>query len=294
MRIYVTLALLSIFQVVSGQNTIDSLEHLLDSLKFQRTSINTRIADLENALEQTLIANRSESDCYEVKSGRKTRMYTTYAAIDTIKTINKGVALCLLDRKSRYILIKELSSDVIGWVSSSSLSGPIEEYFKAMNDAKIEKERLRHDSLKVIQDARRDSVFLTPYNVHGVGISLFGAEISSIDNAGGVSTQIRFGHLLKGKTIKYFTATVNFYNAVGDILNDEIRGVKDVKLVLTGPVPYTGEIEIISGDTVFYGETSRCIKIKRIDIEYLDGTKGIYINDLPKTYMLDFKNDCTQ
>lgn len=95
---------------------------------------------------------------------------------------------------------------------------------------------------------------------------IYGASINSADGV-----DLRWsGANNTGKTLKYYTAHLSFWNAVLDPAYDEITGMasKDVKYV--GPVQNGGGMTILG--IVTYNSSCSFIKIEAFTVEYMDGT----------------------
>lgn len=115
----------------------------------------------------------------------------------------------------------------------------------------------------------------------------------SVNSAGGAEPWIVWEYLQDDKTIKYITFNVVPYNAVGDVQASRIDGKTSARLLETGPIK-PGDVYHEDGwEPVWYNSTIRCIEIRRIDIEYMDGTRNVYVKDLPRIMMTDWTNSCT-
>lgn len=75
---------------------------------------------------------------------------------------------------------------------------------------------------------------------------------------------------LSDKTIKYITFTVYYYNAVGDLVEDNIRGKTSGTFRITGPIK--PKENVIFRDILMYSSTCVQFYITDVKIEYMDGT----------------------
>lgn len=84
-------------------------------------------------------------------------------------------------------------------------------------------------------------------------ISIAGTKITDINSADGVDVAV-FWRNNSDKEIKYITFTFQIYNAVNDIVSDEISGKNTFICKLTGPVPpFQNTIDrILGGDYIDY------------------------------------------
>ena len=133
-------------------------------------------------------------------------------------------------------------------------------------------------------------------------IFVYGIDLD-MNSVGGVDTTITWKNMAS-KEIKYIDFSVQYYNNVKDIISDEISGKTTTVLSSTGPFPYgkgnydcyasssdgTADgyyFKIWSGyeedcengwadkywEAPFYNTTTKYIKISKVDIEYMDGSK---------------------
>lgn len=132
-------------------------------------------------------------------------------------------------------------------------------------------------------------------------IYLYGVDLK-MDSVGGNSVYITWKNMSE-KDIKYIKFTVQFYNAVNDILADQISGKTSIRLTQTGPIPtgkgnwtpYMYDLTYATclyfrtsteeykndkannwadryWDRVFYASTVQYAQISSIEIEYMDGS----------------------
>jgi hypothetical protein len=120
-------------------------------------------------------------------------------------------------------------------------------------------------------------------------INIIGTKIEEINTAGGVDFSITWQYLDKSKDIKYLDFTVVPYNCVGDLVTGEYDNGR-FKGEITGPIS-ASEVEFSPGkfkrensywSRAWYNSTICSIKIVKVEVEYMDGTKYIYVKELPK------------
>lgn len=101
------------------------------------------------------------------------------------------------------------------------------------------------------------------------------------NSAGGVDVDFAVKNLDPRRTIKYLTLTVVPYNAVGDAVRSRIDGKSAATLRFTGPLA-PGTTESYAGwSTVWYNATISCIALRRMEVEYMDGSRHTYVRELP-------------
>lgn len=95
-----------------------------------------------------------------------------------------------------------------------------------------------------------------------------------VNYVGGVDIYMTFNNKSSSKTIKYITLNLEFYNAVGDAIRDEITNKTTSSIYYTGPLKAGKTSEETYWRACFYNSTfAGSVLIKEIEIEYSDGTK---------------------
>lgn len=98
-------------------------------------------------------------------------------------------------------------------------------------------------------------------------------SLSSPNSANGVSATFRFKNTSK-KTIKYLVWMGYPINAVGDVVDCEIRGYSDFRGQVTGPIkPGHSNKGSDYWDCAWYNSTAKKIVLTGIEIEYMDGSR---------------------
>lgn len=80
------------------------------------------------------------------------------------------------------------------------------------------------------------------------------------------------------ETVKYVTMEWDCYNAVGDLVRDEITGKSSYSIKYTGPLNSTQSTDLLRNTTLFYNSSYYTSKLTKLIVEFTDGTI-IYIND---------------
>ena len=98
---------------------------------------------------------------------------------------------------------------------------------------------------------------------------------------GGIDQYMTFVNKSSTKTINYITVEIDFKNAVGDVLRDDISGKQTTSLEFTGPLSPGKTSSETYWRTCFYNSTfSGTIGIREIEIKYSDGTTLVLDEDV--------------
>lgn len=94
-----------------------------------------------------------------------------------------------------------------------------------------------------------------------------------INYVGGIDVYITFVNKSSVRTINYITVEMEFYNAVGDVLTDDISRDTTASLLFTGPLNAGKKSSKTYWRACFYNATfSGTVEMKKIEIEYSDGS----------------------
>ena len=130
-------------------------------------------------------------------------------------------------------------------------------------------------------------IFNSCATYHGKGLQIAkntGAKIviddysPSAPNSAGGRDAIIYWTNTTNKTIKYILFHVTAYNAVGDVEVCSIKQKTSTSLQITGPIEHgKGGSGSFMGESrwsnVWYNWNIRRIRVTKIDIEFMDGTK---------------------
>lgn len=97
------------------------------------------------------------------------------------------------------------------------------------------------------------------------------------DSAGGVEWDFRFTNNTD-KTVKYIVMEWYCYNAVGDLVYDEISRKASHGIKFTGPLEAGKTSDLMCNSTLFYNHSYHTSKLTKLTVEFMDGTV-IHIND---------------
>ena len=114
------------------------------------------------------------------------------------------------------------------------------------------------------------------------------------NSADGVGAAVSVMMLDLGRTLKYLTLTYTPYNGVGDpVASKYLSGLSTTKVKIAGPLNFQDGESTSGGDPIWYNPTIRCVKIERIDVEYMSGDSYTYFRELPKVLDPSILNDCS-
>lgn len=94
------------------------------------------------------------------------------------------------------------------------------------------------------------------------------------NSAGGIDVDIDAVNVGE-RTIKYIVYTVELFNAVGDVVKDEITDRSTARLRDTGPYRPGDGAQWGSWPTVFYNYSGRCVEITSVEVTYADDSMQI-------------------
>lgn len=99
------------------------------------------------------------------------------------------------------------------------------------------------------------------------------------NSADGISVGLGLANISKDKTVKYAKVTWELHNSVGDPTAGDNSGRTKAQTRLVGPMKpeETGYTEF---ENVWYNPVGTCVEIRRIEVEHIDGTSFVYVNDL--------------
>ena len=106
----------------------------------------------------------------------------------------------------------------------------------------------------------------------------------SRDYVGGVEWSFRFTNNTD-KVVKYITVKWNCYNAVGDLVRDEITGKTSHGVRVTGPLNPRETTDFLCNSTKFYSYSFGKAILSSMVVEFMDGTV-IQVSDAYTDYLV--------
>ena len=94
---------------------------------------------------------------------------------------------------------------------------------------------------------------------------------ASRDSAGGVEWNFKFTNNTD-KTIKYIYMSWDCYNAVGDLVYDQITNESNKSIKYTGPLEPGKSTNILRNTTRFYNYSYNTAALTKLHVEFMDGT----------------------
>lgn len=111
-----------------------------------------------------------------------------------------------------------------------------------------------------------------------------------IDSVGGIEIYLTFLNKSSTKTINYITIEMEFYNAVGDVIEDDISGGKTATLKFTGPLEPGKKSDNTGWGPSFYNATfSGKIHLNEIVIDYSDDSQIVLDTNLARYVVKDWR-----
>ena len=128
----------------------------------------------------------------------------------------------------------------------------------------------------------------------GMPLVITGVKTPKPDSAGGVDVHLGVRNLDPERPIKYLTVQVTPYDAVGEGVACSIRRRSTVPLEITGPITASeGEAWRLFEDVWYHKPGISCARVDRVEVEYLDGKRAVYVKDLPQVLAPWLSNDCS-
>lgn len=132
-----------------------------------------------------------------------------------------------------------------------------------------------------IGDISRYNNYVDSLRKEGLSVILDVAEGSEPNSSGGVDYEIEIYNNSREKTIKYINIEATPYNAVGDKVWGSIKEKSKSTMEGVGPVEPFGHA-YFNFENVWYNSTISCVEMNKMTVEYVDGSRFIYVNDLSK------------
>jgi len=112
----------------------------------------------------------------------------------------------------------------------------------------------------------------------GFTISLLGQSLY-LNSADGVTVSLELKNISESKVVKYLTIDWQLFNSVGDPVSGRNGTPSRTRVKFVGPVepgsPTEAEFE-----NLWYASTAACAVVQRIEVQHVDGSSFVYVNDL--------------
>ena len=132
-----------------------------------------------------------------------------------------------------------------------------------------------------INDLLKYNSYIDSLRKEGLSVILDVAEGDEPNSAGGVDYEVEIFNNSRSRTIKYVNFEATPYNPVGDKVTGRIKEQSTTTMEGVGPIEPSGHA-YFNFDNVWYNSTISCVELKRMVVEYVDGSQFIYVNDLSK------------
>lgn len=250
-------------KIASLEKNLAAANKQIDSLKDKNDTLNADLRDNKTALENANSALQQE------QANAATLQEALNKALGEVDELKNGPDRALAAIRTAYEAKK--------WKEVISLSNSLHSKYPGM-DQDIEARKLAADAQKVLDDEKAKAEAEAAKNaqdkVRGL-IRITELSCSSPNSAGGVGINLHFVNMHPEKTIKYLYVTVYPYNAVGDMMDCDIRDYSSYTCEATGPFGPGQGINASTGwwwPNAWYNWNIKYIELSSVRIVYTDGT----------------------
>jgi hypothetical protein len=132
-----------------------------------------------------------------------------------------------------------------------------------------------------IDDIERYNSYVDSLRKEGLSVIVDVAEGDEPNSSGGVDYEVEVFNNSRERTIKYVTFEAVPYNPVGDKVRGTIKERSSASMEGVGPIEPSGHA-YFNFDNVWYNSTISCVELKKMIVEYVNGSQFVYLNDLSK------------
>jgi len=168
-----------------------------------------------------------------------------------------------------YPHIKARKGDTSGWIALDDTDG-------LMSSGQLAKQQRQREAER--EAAERNRAYEARLREQGFGLKLIGIGHST-NSAGGVSVGVTFKNITESKRIKYISLSIMPFNGVGDVVRGRMQGQSLDTVRGIGPIEPQRRASY-DFDNVWYNPVVDCIEVRKIVVEYMDGSSFTYVNDL--------------
>lgn len=200
---------------------------------------------------------------------------------DVAFSVEKGDRVFVQKKDGQYYRVQHDKGT--GWILDSEFMGEeAAAEYRARQKAKREKARERR---KYLQGLREKG-----YTI------VLSRQTFRKNSADGISIGLGLVNISRSKTIKYVKVTWKLFNSVGDPIPGKNAGSATKQTRLVGPLE-PEESGYTEFENVWYSPVATCAEIRKIEVEHIDGSSFIYINDLKdvagEAETVRLKGDCS-
>lgn len=116
------------------------------------------------------------------------------------------------------------------------------------------------------------------------------------NSADGISVGLGLINISLNKTVKYARITWKLFNPVGDPTSGKNTGIATAQTRLVGPLEPGGS-GYTDFENVWYSSVGTCVEVHRIEVQHMDGSSYVYVNDLRdiarEAESVRLKGDCS-
>ena len=193
------------------------------------------------------------------------KTFTTEQSIDGPVAFVASMGDTLTIEQLSFPYIKARKGDTSGWIALSRTDGLLS------SNQLAERQRQR-------EAEARERAYEVRMREQGFGLKLLGMNHST-DPADGVSVRLRLKNITESKRAKYISFSMMPFNRVGDAVRGRIRGRSLDTVRGVGPIEPQRRASY-DFDNVWYSPVAYCIEVRKIVVEYMDGSSFTYVSDL--------------
>jgi len=286
---HLLLLLLLLAEAPALAQSTETLQVRLDSLKGVHALLQSRlseteaqIASIQKEIDRRVFQEASTGGI-SVTIRKDVDIVERPRSGPVVKRLSEGMQVVVTDVDGSYLRVGHEGQ--FGWISDLWVHQT--EDLKKYREMKIAMRVAEPDEHELALLAK-----ITELKKSGRPVLITEAYTTGPNSADGVGYWIEF-LLANNKPIKYIRSTVRPYNSVGDLRSSRIGGYSTHSLEVVGPWDPDYGHSGISTDVAWYNAQISCIEITRLELEYADGSKHIFVNDLPKILGDGVSNDCS-
>jgi hypothetical protein len=270
------------------RSQLDSLNAVRMELEAELERVSVEIGNVEARLQEIRWADLPETLYATAKRGGS--VFEQAAPVGRIMEYEAGTRFMAVAEVHNWLHVVRPTEGYVQ-ISSLEMTPELQEWVNRTRESEAERLRL-HRAEEFREEverkrreeqatARKDSLLrarLERAVTEGVPIAIT-ALAFGVNSAGGVEPVISLVNV-SSKSIKYVNVTAVPFNSVGDPVRPEYKTLP-IQARLVGPIDVGRSATYDFADKpLFYARTTSCIEVRRIDVEFFDGSSAVLIRDL--------------
>ena len=267
-----------------SQKEADALSDRITALEAQLSSAQKELSDakkeLTNAKDQIQQLQQDKNGLNAELAEKEQTIVDMQLTVESLQT-QLDSALAEVDElkngPDRALAAIRTAYEAKNWKEVISLANALHAKYPGMNQDQ-EAQELAASAQKTLDDekakAEAEAAKTLEEKVHGL-IRITKLSCSRPNSAGGVGIDLHFVNMHPEKTIKYLEVSVYPYNAVGDMMDCDIRGYSRYTCEATGPYAPGQGLNAYTGwwwPNAWYNWNISYIELSGVRIRYTDGT----------------------